>query len=89
MGTGAEALDIALHEKLDLLLLDIMLPDIDGFEICRQVKDTFGEDAPPIIFVSARGQQANIEMGLAAGADDYIIKPFSPRLLLERVEDLL
>lgn len=86
---GNEALEVALHDKPSLLVLDIMLPGREGLDICRQVKTTFGDDAPPVILISARGQQPDVEAGLNAGADDYIIKPFSPRSLLERVEKAL
>jgi two-component system, OmpR family, alkaline phosphatase synthesis response regulator PhoP len=88
-GDGNKALQMALDEKPDLLLLDIMLPGREGLEICEEVKTAFGDDAPPVILISARGQQIDVENGLQAGADDYIIKPFSPRLLLERVEAML
>ncbi len=88
-GDGATALEIALEERPDLLLLDIMLPGKEGLEVCREVKTALGADAPPVILISARGQQIDVEMGLDAGADDYIIKPFSPRVLLERVQSLL
>lgn len=83
---GDVALRMALENKYDLLLLDVMLPGCEGLEICREVKDRLGADAPPVILVSARGQQIDVEAGQKAGADDYIIKPFSPRQLLERVE---
>lgn len=86
---GRQALDYALEHKPDLLLLDIMLPGMDGLEICRRVKQAYNHEPPPIVLISARGQQADIEAGLAAGADDYIIKPFSPRLLLETIESML
>ncbi|MEW6580608.1 MAG: response regulator [Chloroflexota bacterium] len=86
---GDEALACALEQRPDLLLLDIMLPGANGLEICRQVKHAYGSAAPPVILISARGQQADIEAGLEAGANDYIIKPFSPRLLLERIEAVL
>ncbi|MCZ7539064.1 MAG: response regulator [Anaerolineae bacterium] len=86
---GDEALACALEQKPDLLLLDIMLPGASGLDICRQVKRAYGDAAPPVILISARGQQADIEAGLEAGASDYIIKPFSPRLLLERIEAVL
>jgi two-component system, OmpR family, alkaline phosphatase synthesis response regulator PhoP len=88
-GNGNEALEIALRDRPDLLLLDVMLPGREGLEICQEVKTTLGEDAPPVILISARGQQMDVEAGVDAGADDYIIKPFSPRLLLERVEAAL
>jgi two-component system alkaline phosphatase synthesis response regulator PhoP len=86
---GNEALDLALELRPDLLLLDILLPGREGLEICREVKTAFGSDSPPIILISALGQQIDVEAGLEAGADDYIIKPFSPRLLLERIEAVL
>jgi DNA-binding response OmpR family regulator len=88
-GDGEQALQLALKEKPDLLLLDIMLPGRDGLDICRRVKSTLNDAAPPVILVSARGQQEDVEAGLRAGADDYIIKPFSPRLLLERIQAAL
>jgi len=86
---GNDALRIALEERPDLLLLDIMLPGREGLDICRDVKRAYGREAPSVILVSARGQQVDVEAGLDAGADDYIIKPFSPRLLLERVQEIL
>lgn len=88
-GDGEHALDIALQDHPDLLLLDVMLPGIEGLDVCREVKLQLGADAPPVILISARGQQVDVEAGLDAGADDYIIKPFSPRVLLERVQNLL
>lgn len=86
---GRQALEYALEHRPDLLLLDIMLPGMDGLEICRQVKAAYNREAPPVVLISARGQQGDIEAGLAAGADEYIIKPFSPRLLLDTVEAML
>ena len=86
---GDEALQCALQTKPDLLILDVMLPGRDGLEICREVKTALGSDAPPVIMISARGQHMDVEAGMAAGADDYIIKPFSPGLLLERAEAAL
>lgn len=85
-GDGNKALEIALDQQPDLLLLDVMLPGREGLDICREVKAAFGASAPPVILISARGQQVDVETGLEAGADDYIIKPFSPRMLLERVQ---
>lgn len=88
-GDGNEALRLALSERPNLLLLDIMLPGREGLEICREVKTSLGHEAPPVVLISARGQQVDVEAGLNAGADDYIIKPFSPRLLLARVQAVL
>lgn len=86
---GNSALDLALSNRPDLLLLDIMLPGREGLEVCSAVKAAYGVDAPPVILISALGQQNDVEAGMAAGADDYIIKPFSPRVLLEHVEQAL
>lgn len=86
---GLVALEKAMEELPDLLLLDVMLPGMEGLDICRRVKQELGAEAPPIILISARGQQVDVETGLQAGADDYIIKPFSPRQLLERVQSFL
>lgn len=88
-GDGNDALEMALGSRPDLLLLDIMLPGREGLEVCAEVKAAYGLDAPPVILISALGQQNDVEAGMAAGADDYIIKPFSPRVLLERVEQAL
>lgn len=85
-GDGTQALDMVLTEPVDLVLLDVMLPGMEGLDVCRQIKAGLGQDAPPIIMISARGQQVDVEAGFAAGADEYIIKPFSPRYLLERVQ---
>ena len=89
-GDGREAAEYMEQDhSFDLALLDIMLPGASGLEICQQVKRAYGDAAPPVILISARGQQADIEAGLEAGANDYIIKPFSTRLLLERIEAVL
>jgi DNA-binding response OmpR family regulator len=86
---GDDALRLALDGSFDLLLLDILLPGREGLEVCREVKQKFEDDAPPVILISALGQRIDVEAGIAAGADDYIIKPFSPRMLLERVDKVL
>ncbi|HML24237.1 MAG TPA: response regulator transcription factor [Aggregatilinea sp.] len=86
---GNDALEIGLNSRPDLLLLDIMLPGREGLEVCAEIKNAYGVGAPPVILISALGQQNDVEAGIAAGADDYIIKPFSPRVLLERVERAL
>src|SRR5439155_17833470 len=70
----------------DLIVLDLMLPGIDGFEVCRQVREV----APvPIIMLTARGLESDRVMGLELGADDYVAKPFSPRELMARVKSVL
>jgi DNA-binding response OmpR family regulator len=86
---GNEALRMVLDETPRVVLLDIMLPGQTGLSVCRNLKQQLGSKAPPVLIISAKGQESDVDAGLAAGADDYIIKPFSPRDLLERVEALL
>ena len=83
---GAEALEIARNEKPDLIILDIMLPKIDGFEVCRILRK---EMTIPIIMLTARTDETDRIMGLDTGADDYMTKPFSIRELLARIRALL
>ncbi|GAC1476673.1 MAG: hypothetical protein PVSMB4_00650 [Ktedonobacterales bacterium] len=86
---GQEGLDKALAEKPDLMLVDVMMPQLDGYAVVREVKRQLGVDAPIIILLTAKGQEADVVKGLSSGADDYIIKPFSPRELIARVNVLL
>ena len=80
---GTTGLDAALHRPFDLLILDVMLPGVDGFTICRQVRAV--KDIP-ILIVTARGEDVDKIRGLGFGADDYIEKPFSPSVLVARVK---
>jgi len=73
---GNEALKLALENKYNLLLLDVMLPGKDGLDICREVKTALGKDAPPVIMMSARGHQIDVAAVHAARATSYIIEPF-------------
>ncbi|MFD2444415.1 response regulator transcription factor [Bacillus sp. CGMCC 1.16607] len=81
--TGSGGLDKALHHDYDLLIIDIMLPEVDGFEICKQVRAVKNI---PILIVSAKKEDIDKIRGLGLGADDYIIKPFSPSELVARVK---
>lgn len=83
---GQLALFTFRHEKPDLILLDIMLPGIDGIEVCKKVRH---ESAVPIIMVTARAEEVDRLLGLELGADDYVIKPFSPREVVARVRAVL
>ena len=80
---GTTGLDAALHQPFDLILLDVMLPGIDGFAICKQVR---AEKDIPILMVTARGEDVDKIRGLGFGADDYMEKPFSPSVLVARVK---
>ncbi|MBF0478437.1 MAG: response regulator transcription factor [Candidatus Omnitrophica bacterium] len=86
---GAGALKILASEAVDLIMLDVMLPDIDGFEVCKAIKKESRLATIPIIFLTARGEEIDRIVGLELGAEDYIVKPFSPRELILRVKTVL
>lgn len=85
-GDGQSALSMARHEKPDLIILDLMLPNIDGREVCKIIRK---ESDVPIIMLTALSEEIDQVTGLEIGADDYITKPFSPRALIARVRALL
>ncbi len=87
--SGEEALGVASQYGPDLILLDIMLPGADGLEVCKQLKSNPRTERIPIIMLTALCEEADIVTGLELGADDYITKPFSPRVLLARVKAAL
>jgi two-component system alkaline phosphatase synthesis response regulator PhoP len=80
---GAEGLDVALNELPDLVLLDVMMPELNGFEVLAQIRERHAE--LPVLMVTAKGEEADVVLGLGVGADDYVTKPFSPRELVARV----
>ena len=86
---GSDAL--ALTEKLrpDLVVLDVMLPGVDGFEVCRRIRGSRATRGTRILMLTARGRQSEMDKGLAAGADAYMTKPFATRELLETIAGLL
>jgi two-component system alkaline phosphatase synthesis response regulator PhoP len=84
---GLQGLALAQKDPFDLILLDIMLPGLDGFEVCKRLR-TVGDDTP-ILMLTAKSQEIDKVLGLELGADDYVTKPFSPRELLARVKALL
>jgi two-component system, OmpR family, alkaline phosphatase synthesis response regulator PhoP len=86
---GEEALKIVKKDPPHLILLDLMLPGIDGLEICRILKADSSLAMIPIIMVTARGEETDIVLGLELGAEDYIVKPFSPRVLIARIRTVL
>ena len=83
--SGEEGLEQAISLKPDLVILDLMLPGMNGMDVCRTIKQDSSTQVIPIIIVSAKGEEADIVSGLELGADDYLTKPFSPRILLARV----
>ncbi len=86
---GAKAIDIASDGPVDLLLLDVMMPEVDGFDVCRRLRATPIHATTPIIFLTARVGELDQILGLELGADDYIQKPISPRVLMARVKSVL
>lgn len=88
-GTGRLALEAVARARPDLVILDIMLPDLDGLEVCRKLKRDASTNSIPILMVSARGEENDIVVGLELGAEDYVTKPFSPRVLLARIKAVL
>lgn len=87
--SGEEALQILDREQIDLILLDLMLPGKDGMEICTIIRAKTDSFQPPIIMLTAKSEEDDIVTGLSCGADDYVTKPFSPRVLIARVHALL
>ncbi|MBN1457299.1 MAG: response regulator [Sedimentisphaerales bacterium] len=87
--TGEEALVKARTKLPDMVILDLMLPGMDGLEVCKKLKGDAKTQNIPIIMLSAKGEEADIVTGLELGADDYVTKPFSPKVLIARVRRIL
>ena len=85
-GDGMEAVSLCRRESFDLIILDIMMPELDGFSACREIRKT---STVPIIMLSARGEEYDRINGFELGIDDYVVKPFSPRELMLRVEAVM
>lgn len=88
-GSGEDALKKARSERIDLVLLDLMLPGMDGLDVCRALKKEEKTAAIPVIMLTAKGEESDIVTGLELGADDYIVKPFSPKVLVARIKTVL
>ena len=87
--SGEQALTKTKKKIPDLIILDLMLPGMDGLEVCKQLKSDVKTEGVPIIMLTAKGEEADIVTGLELGADDYVTKPFSPKVLVARVRRLL
>jgi two-component system alkaline phosphatase synthesis response regulator PhoP len=86
---GELAVEKARQEKPDLIVLDIMMPVLDGYETCRRLKKDSETKHIPIILLTAKGRDIDKTLGFEAGAVDYIVKPFSPNRLIERIEEII
>ena len=87
--TGEEGLDLLDREHFDAIILDLMLPGKSGLEVCRIVRQLKDSKSIPIIMLTAKGEEEDIVAGLESGADDYVTKPFSPKVLIARVQAIL
>jgi DNA-binding response OmpR family regulator len=88
-GSGEEAIRLVQDDPPDLILLDLMLPGVGGLEVCRTLKSDPATASIPIVMLTAKGEEADIVVGLEMGADDYVTKPFSPRVLMARLKAVL
>jgi DNA-binding response OmpR family regulator len=86
---GQEGLDKARQEKPDLIILDLMLPKIDGYKVCRMLKFDEKFKQIPIILFTARAQESDVKLGKEVGADAYLTKPFEPAILLAKIKELI
>jgi CheY-like chemotaxis protein len=89
VGNGAEAVEAASKEKPDLILMDVRMPRMTGYEACEKMKSDPELKDIPVVFLSAKGQESEIRTGLDAGAAEYLLKPFAPHELTQRVGELL
>ncbi len=89
VGAGESALDTARKTAPDLILLDLMLPGIDGLQVCRNLRNDAKTRHIPIVMVTAKGEETDIVTGLEVGADDYLTKPFSPKVLVARIRNIM
>ena len=86
---GEDALDMTRHERPDLVLLDVRMPRMSGYEVCTHIKADDDTRRIPVVFLSAKGQEAEVNTGYDLGAIDYILKPFAPDQLLEIIRSIL
>jgi two-component system alkaline phosphatase synthesis response regulator PhoP len=86
---GTEAVEVARNEAPDLILMDVRMPKMTGYEACQKLRDIPETANIPVVFLSAKGQEAEIQQGLKAGAMEYILKPFAPDELVKRVGQIL
>ena len=86
---GAEAVDMARAEVPDLILMDVRMPKMTGVEACAKLKEIPETEDIPIVFLSAMGQETEIQQGMEVGAVEYILKPFAPDVLMKKVRDIL
>ena len=84
---GSEAVERAFAERPDLILLDVIMPRMNGFEVCRKIREDEGMKSVPIIMVTTRGEESNVETGFASGCADYVTKPINSAELLTKIRN--
>jgi two-component system alkaline phosphatase synthesis response regulator PhoP len=89
VSSGEEAIRRARNDLPDLMVLDLLLPSVDGLEVCRVIKNDVRTKHIPVVMLTAKGEEADMVTGLEMGADDYLAKPFSPRVLIARIKAVL
>jgi two-component system phosphate regulon response regulator PhoB len=89
VSSGEEAIRRARNDLPDLMVLDLLLPSVDGLEVCRVLKNDIRTKHIPVVMLTAKGEEADMVTGLEMGADDYLAKPFSPRVLIARIKAVL
>ena len=87
--SGEEAITLGRSKRPDLVVLDLMLPGIDGLEVCKKLKADSKTDHIPVVMLTAKGEETDVVTGLELGADDYVTKPFSPKVLVARIKRIL
>ncbi len=86
---GAEAVELAPTQTFDLIMMDVRMPRMTGYEACREIKNLPGLENIPVIFLSAKGQESEVQEGLDAGAAAYVLKPFAPDDLIRKIKEVL
>ena len=89
VGNGAEAVEAAPVEMPDLILMDVRMPRMTGYEACQQIKADERVKHIPVVFLSAKGQESEVQTGFSVGAAEYLLKPFAPMELVEKIKELL
>jgi CheY-like chemotaxis protein len=87
--SGEEAMSVAARKRPDLVLLDVTMPGLDGFEVCRRLKSSLETSNVPVVFLTARGERQAVEAGLALGGDGYVVKPFNAVTLAAQIAELI
>ncbi len=86
---GAEAVELAASELFDLIILDVRMPRLTGYEACKRLRELDSTKDVPIMFLSAKGQESEVQAGMSAGADRYFLKPFAPAALADEIRKLI